>query len=119
MREEYDKLVRDRIPAIIRRAGRQCEMVTMSGAEYRQALLSKLVEEAQEAAAAGPQPFALAQDAPWKWLTELADLHQVTDALPAAYGIEREAVLAEQEQRRMDGGASRSGSGCCGQSSEK
>ena len=95
MREEYDKLVRDRIPEIIRRSGRQCATETMSEAEYQQALRAKLVEEGEEAAQAGAQ----------KLVTELADLCEVFDALLAAYRIERQAVLAEQEKRRKERGA--------------
>ena len=54
MRKEYNKLVRDRIPEIIRRDGRNCEIATISEDEYLQALREKLVEEAQEAAEADP-----------------------------------------------------------------
>ena len=35
----YNKLVRDRIPEIIRESGRNCEIEIMDDAEYRQALL--------------------------------------------------------------------------------
>ena len=55
MRKEYDKLVRDRIPEIIRQDGRQCGVEVMPEDEYVQALKDKLVEEAKEAAAAGPE----------------------------------------------------------------
>ena len=46
----YNKLVRDRIPEIIAAEGRQYATETMADTEYRQALLVKLVEEAQEVA---------------------------------------------------------------------
>jgi predicted house-cleaning noncanonical NTP pyrophosphatase (MazG superfamily) len=52
------KLVRDRIPETIQQDGRECATEMMSEAEYRQALLQKLLEEAQEAAAVGPQKLA-------------------------------------------------------------
>jgi predicted house-cleaning noncanonical NTP pyrophosphatase (MazG superfamily) len=91
---EYDKLVRDRIPEIIRRDGRECATEMMSEAEYRRALLEKLVEEAQEATTVGPE----------KLVEELADLYEIIDALMAAYGIEREAVLAKQARKRAERG---------------
>lgn len=98
MRKEYNKLVRDRIPEIILHEGRNCETATMSESEYLQALREKLVEEAQEAAEADPT----------KLVTELADLHEIMDALAAAYSIEQTTVLAEQKQRRAErGGFSR------------
>jgi predicted house-cleaning noncanonical NTP pyrophosphatase (MazG superfamily) len=90
MRQEYHKLVRDRIPEIIERDGRKCEIEILSEEEYRQALRQKLVEEAQEAAESSPDHLT----------TELADLYEIIDALMIAYGLDREAVLAEQNQRR-------------------
>lgn len=94
MRQEYNKLVRDRIPEIIHRNGRECEVFKMSEAEYRQAVLDKLIEEAQEVAAAAPQEL----------VTELADLYEVIDAIMTVYGIEQSNVLAEQKQRRTERG---------------
>ncbi len=90
MRIEYQKLVRDFIPEIIRRSGSSCEVLTMTEEEYRQALRQKLVEEASEAAAADPDYLAV----------ELADLYEVMDALMASYGLAAEAVRTEQERRR-------------------
>lgn len=94
MRIEYHKLVRDRIPEIIEQDGRKCATETMSEDEYRQALREKLVEEAQEAAESTPDGI----------VTELADLYEIIDALMATYDIDREAVLAEQSQRRITRG---------------
>jgi predicted house-cleaning noncanonical NTP pyrophosphatase (MazG superfamily) len=90
VRITYEKLVRDRIPEIIRCAGSTCETVTLAEADYRQALRAKLVEEASEAAEADLDHLAV----------ELADLYEVMDALMASYGLSAEAVRAEQERRR-------------------
>jgi len=95
MRTEYHKLVRDRIPEIIRRHGRACETEILSDEAYRQALLEKLREEAQEAIAGGAGQL----------VTELADIYEVIDAIMAAFGIEREVVLAEQAKKRAQRGA--------------
>jgi predicted house-cleaning noncanonical NTP pyrophosphatase (MazG superfamily) len=86
----YDKLVRDRIPDIIRRDGSACEVATMAEGAYRQALREKLVEEASEAAEADPGHLVV----------ELADLYEVMDTLMASYGVSSEDVRAEQERRR-------------------
>lgn len=77
MRKEYDKLVRDRIPEIIRRGGRQCGVEVMPEGKYIQALKDKLIEEAKEAATTGADDL----------VKELADLYEVMDALMAACGI--------------------------------
>ena len=95
MRKEYNKLVRDRIPEIIRKNGLDCHVVTMTEAEYRQALRQKLIEEAQEAAEATEADL----------ITELADLYEVIDTLMFAYGISQELVLATQEKRRNERGS--------------
>ena len=94
MRKEYYKLVRDRIPEIIEKDGRDYEVATLSEDEYRQALRAKLIEEAKEAAAAEPG----------KLLVELADLYEIIDAIMTAYGIERALVLSEQKKRRIERG---------------
>ena len=95
MRKQYNKLVRDRIPEIIRRDNLECEVVTLKEEEYRQALRKKLIEEAQEAAEASEQ----------KLVAEIADLYEVIDTLIATYGIERELVIAEQQRRREERGS--------------
>jgi predicted house-cleaning noncanonical NTP pyrophosphatase (MazG superfamily) len=94
MRKEYNKLVRDRIPEIIRQSGNQCEVANMSEVEFRQALREKLLEEAQETAVATPENL----------VSELADLQEVIDALLTVYGIEREDVLTEQRRKRAERG---------------
>jgi predicted house-cleaning noncanonical NTP pyrophosphatase (MazG superfamily) len=94
MREEYNKLVRDRIPEIIRQSGNQCEVVTMSEAELRQALREKLLEEAGEVAAASSENL----------VSELADLQEVIDSLLTVYAIDRETVLSEQKRKRVERG---------------
>jgi predicted house-cleaning noncanonical NTP pyrophosphatase (MazG superfamily) len=95
MRQEHNKLVRNGIPEIIRQAGNQYEVETMSEAELTQALREKLLEEAREAAAAR---------SPEDLVSELADLQEVIDALLTVYGIEREAVVKEQRRKRTERG---------------
>lgn len=94
MRKKYNKLVRDRIPEIILSNGINCEVVTLSETEYRQAIRQKLMEEAQEAAEANEESL----------ISELADLYEVMDAVMAAYEIKRELVIAEQLRRRNERG---------------
>lgn len=93
-RQEYNKLVRDKIPEIIQQAGYECEVATLSITDYLEALRQKLIEEAQEAALASPDNL----------VTELADLYEVIDAVLLAFEIEQETVLAVQKQRRQERG---------------
>jgi predicted house-cleaning noncanonical NTP pyrophosphatase (MazG superfamily) len=95
MRTIYNKLVRDGVPDIIRRNGRTCATERLSTEAFQQALRAKLLEEAREAAEAGPDDLA----------RELADVYEVLDALMVVYGLSREQVLALQEQRRTERGA--------------
>ncbi len=95
MYKEYHKLVRDGIPDIIRRKGKQCEVAEMTEEEYRQALREKLVEEAKEAAQA---------EAPQELITELADIQEVLDALREVYALPYEAIVQEQARRRAERG---------------
>lgn len=94
MRQEYNKLVRDHIPDLIRESGGQCDIVQLSEVEYHQALRDKLIEEAQEAAIASPEQLT----------SELADLLDVIDALIDSAGISQESVLLERDQKRATKG---------------
>ena len=90
MEKEYHKLVRDRIPEIIRQSGIECETAVLSDREYRQALRQKLIEEAAEVAEVNEEGL----------VAELADLYEVMDALMLSYGISGDRLLAEKIKRR-------------------
>lgn len=94
MRHDYNKLVRDRIPEIIRESGKKCAVEVMPKAEYRQALLEKLIEEAHEAR----------QAAPGDLITELADIREVIKAMLEALEISPEQVEHIQTQRHAERG---------------
>lgn len=93
----YNKLVRDRIPEIIRREGRECATATLDEGEYLNALLAKLIEEARE----------LAQAPRGEVTEELADIYEVLSALVTAYGVEIEQVISAQDARRFERGGFR------------
>ena len=83
-KSEYDKLVRDRIPEIIRDSGERPETHVADDAEYARRLREKLVEEAEEFAESGA-------------IEELADVLAVVDAV-----CEHEGVGWEELERRAD-----------------
>lgn len=88
------KLVRDRIPEIIRANGDTCETAVMTAQEYEAALRAKLVEEAREVAAADCDAL----------VAELADLYEVIDTLMLTLRIAPEAVRHAQQRRRAERG---------------
>jgi predicted house-cleaning noncanonical NTP pyrophosphatase (MazG superfamily) len=89
------KLVRDRIPEIIRAEGRRPVTRVLDEAGYRQALLAKLIEEAQEASC------ATAGDLPG----ELADVLEVLRSLTMMAGMSWPQLLAlADDKRRRRGG---------------
>jgi predicted house-cleaning noncanonical NTP pyrophosphatase (MazG superfamily) len=91
----YCKLVRDRIPEIIDRAGKVPIYRHMDADEYKTALRAKLVEEAQEVAAAGDGNL----------IAELADVAEVVDALLDIHDISKEALIDERHTRTAERGS--------------
>ena len=94
MRLDYNKLVRDRIPEIIQSSGKRYAIDTMPVEEYRQALLEKLVEEAQEARLAQADEL----------IVELADIQEVIHAVMAAWQINPGQAQQIQRQRQAERG---------------
>jgi predicted house-cleaning noncanonical NTP pyrophosphatase (MazG superfamily) len=86
------KLVRDRIPEIIRQSGRTPILETASPKDYEQYVRAKLQEELREYLESG--------DA-----TELADLIEVCFAAAALRGVSRTELLAIAEDKRVQRGA--------------
>lgn len=88
----YKKLVRDKIPEIIRVDGKRPKTRILNDSEYLEALLKKLQEECDELIEA-------------KNVEELADVYEVLIALAAALGIKPD----ELEKVRKDKAAKRGG----------
>ena len=86
----YDKLVRDKIPEIIEKSEKQCEMEILSDEKYIEMIDKKLDEE-------------LAEYHKDKNLEELADLLEVVYAATKARGYsidDLEKVRAEKAEKR-------------------
>jgi predicted house-cleaning noncanonical NTP pyrophosphatase (MazG superfamily) len=88
----YPKLVRDRIPEIIKeKEGKDVPVRILEDAEYMDWLMTKLGEEAAELKeAAGSE----------KWLEEMADVFEVIYAILKAKGSDIEKVVAVQKEKR-------------------
>lgn len=96
MRKQYRKLVRDRIPDIIREKGGIPEIRTLPEGEYLQALKEKFKEELAE---------YLAAETPEARLEEMADIFEVITALNEAEGRDIEQVIVVQKKKREERGA--------------
>ncbi|HEY1641002.1 MAG TPA: nucleoside triphosphate pyrophosphohydrolase [Streptosporangiaceae bacterium] len=97
MRVTYRKLVRDRIPEIIRDNGGQPATRILSQEDFRAALIAKLGEEAHEVSAAP------AADLPG----ELADVLEVLRALAGAAGLTWAELTDEAARKRAERGGFR------------
>jgi len=90
----HGKLVRDGIPELIRADGRRPVVQVLPRERRRRALLDKLIEEAAEAAVAGPDELA----------EELADVLEVVRALAGELGVDLPAVLQLADRKRSERG---------------
>lgn len=89
----YNKLVRDKIPAIIESRGEVVTSRILTEREYKQALLVKLIEEAQE---------LLESDGS---LDERADVGEVLAALDIACGWSADQIEEARRQKNSARGA--------------
>ena len=95
MRFRVQKLIRDRLPAIMRAQGLQVFDRRLNDAEFIAALKDKLVEEAQEVGAATSQVDLI---------DELADVMEVIAALADASGVPLQAVEERRQAKRAERG---------------
>lgn len=95
---EYDKLVRDRIPDIIRAAGKTpVTRVVADGEELKRRLIDKLSEEMQEYKESGS-------------VEEIADIMEVLQALTEqVHGLKWEDVREMQGRKWEERGGFRAG----------
>ncbi|MBP1987647.1 nucleoside triphosphate pyrophosphohydrolase [Halolamina salifodinae] len=91
MSREYDKLVRDDIPAVIEADGETPVTHVVDGDAYEERLFEKLAEETAELRA---EPSA----------DELADVLEVLDALRRQLGVDEDELEAVREKKAAERG---------------
>lgn len=94
IRFRVEKLIRDGLPQMMRDQGLTVFCHRLDDAAFLAALKAKLIEEAQEAAAAAPDEL----------LEELADVGEVLATLITAAGLSPEAVEAARLAKRAQRG---------------
>ncbi len=87
------KLVRDKIPDIIRASGRTPHVRTLSTAEYRIALLDKLPEEVAELIAAATRDAVI---------DEAADVLEVLATIAAEHGATLDSIVDVAQSKRAE-----------------
>ncbi len=87
----YNKLIRDRIPEIVRGGGGTAVVTVLSDAAYREALDRKLSEELAEYLAEGD-------------VAELADLLEVVLAICETRGVDADALEAMRRAKAEKNG---------------
>lgn len=92
MMKVYNKLVRDKIPAIIKANGKKLKIRVLSDEEHLEALLKKLSEELEE----------LKED---HSVEELADVQEIVHALADAIGSSKEELEKVRSQKAAERGA--------------
>lgn len=86
----YNKLVRDKIPEIIQKAGKKCTTEVLSDVQYIKMLNTKLLEEVNEYLESGS-------------IEELADIGEVIHAILSFKGVgieEYQKVRMEKRDKR-------------------
>jgi predicted house-cleaning noncanonical NTP pyrophosphatase (MazG superfamily) len=91
----YNKLIRDRIPEIIKKDGNTADIIILSEESFNQAIKQKLIEEATEVANAETRDDILG---------ELADLQEVMDTIKQMYNINTLEVNTTQAVKALQRG---------------
>ena len=89
------KLVRDKIPDIIRASGRTARVTTLPADAYRTALKEKLREEVAELTAA---------DTADRVIEEAADVLEVLTAIVAVHGATLDSIVDVARRKRAERG---------------
>jgi predicted house-cleaning noncanonical NTP pyrophosphatase (MazG superfamily) len=96
MIKTYNKLVRDRIPEIIKNAGKTSNTRVLNKTEYVIELKKKLIEESKEVA------NATSRD---ELTNELADVKELYEAIVRAHDIDKKDIESRRIEKNEKNGA--------------
>lgn len=88
---QYNKLVRDKIPEIIKSKGEECKTHIADDLEFDKKLKEKLIEESQE--------FSDSKDSENE-KEELADIFEIIDAICEFKGFNKEEIEKTQKAKK-------------------
>ncbi len=96
MRKIHNKLIRDKIPEIIKKDGRKYKIRTLNDEEYKKELLRKIVEESQEVLKTNGDKEEL--------IKEIGDVLEVIDYLINIFKINRKEIEEIRLERKKSRG---------------
>ena len=99
-KQEFNKLVRDKVPSNIENGGEVVTKTRLSGEMFLRFLREKLIEESFEVLEAIDQDSIIG---------ELADLSEVVDAILSELGVNHEELRKRQEAKREKAGGFKNG----------
>ncbi|HTX86872.1 MAG TPA: nucleoside triphosphate pyrophosphohydrolase [Candidatus Nanoarchaeia archaeon] len=94
--KKYNKLVRDKIPEIIRADGENPRIRILGDEEYKIELLKKIVEEAKEAAESGSDRKELSK--------EIGDVEEVIEAVIKSFSLDKKEIRNLKAKRKASRG---------------
>jgi predicted house-cleaning noncanonical NTP pyrophosphatase (MazG superfamily) len=94
--KQHNKLVRDRILEIIKKDGVEYKSRILEDAEFKQELLKKMVEEAQEVLAAGNDTKELVK--------EIADVWEVMEHIIKTFELDHAEIQNTKQARHESRG---------------
>jgi predicted house-cleaning noncanonical NTP pyrophosphatase (MazG superfamily) len=97
MKKIYNKLVRDGIPEIIKKEGKNVSARILSDDEFVSELYKKIKEEAIELSEAEGDQAAT--------MKEIGDIYEVIDALIDSLSLDREEINRIKNERKENRGA--------------
>lgn len=92
MKKEYNKLVRDNIPEIIKNEGKKCDFIVVDNDTKLSLLLEKLIEESNELKES-------------KTAEEIADVQEVLDSIIEELKFEKTDILKIQIDKKEKRGS--------------
>jgi len=92
MKTTYNKLVRDKIPQIIKENKQTPVIRKLDGEEFTEELFKKLKEETQEIIEAKNNKKELTK--------EISDVYEVIDAIIDLYNLDKDLILKLQKDRK-------------------
>ena len=93
-RTVYNKLIRDNIPEIIEKSGKECDVKILSDEEYIIKLKEKMIEEAHEVLSADEKEI----------IAELADVLEIVEAIEKYYKIDHGIVEEKMRAKAVSNG---------------
>lgn len=96
MKKIFNKLVRDRIPEIIKKRGAKCKIKKLASKKYREELFKKVLEEASELFAARKNKDDI--------IREIGDVYEVLDAIIKVEKLDKKEISKLKIERARERG---------------